>query len=184
MRPPTRKCRSTALTVPLAVLVILALASCTGAQPPGIATARTAGTAPSTRPLDRAQQAQQYVDCMRGQGVVMLDALTAEGIPQIDKTLSIAATVGPAMDHCKQFLPAADAAPRPSAQDLAQKQRFAACLREHGLPDYPDPDPDTGEPKMSDQLAAKLKGDPHLTSATQACQSLGPAPASSGVVGG
>lgn len=37
--------------------------------------------------------------------------------------------------------------PRPSpptAAQLAQLTRFAQCIRQHGVPDFPDPDPQNG----------------------------------------
>jgi len=171
------------LTVSVVAATVLLCAGTACAGPPAAHVA-TAGQGPaSSSPVDAVRLAQRYVDCMRSQGVAMLDRLTAEGKPQIDKSKVDLDRLGPAMERCRRFLPHGDETQRPAAEDVAKMRRYAACLRAHGLPDYPDPDPDTGQPAMSDSLANRLKSDPHLATAMRACADLTPA-SGSGVVGG
>lgn len=170
---------------PAAVLAAVTfLTGCAHQDAPGVATASRPGATASSSSPDRARQAQQYIDCMRGHGVVMVDELTSEGIPQVDKGRTPLDRVGGAMAACKGFLSSAQGSPRPAAQDIEKRRQYSMCIRSHGVSDYPDPDPDTGDPKMSDDLARRLKADPHLTSAMQACQNTAPITPGKGVVGG
>jgi hypothetical protein len=67
--------------------------------------------------------------------------------------------------------PAATASPAgPTAAQLAALTRYAQCLRGHGVPDFPDPDPRTGSyPTTSDPTR-----EPDWSAATHACQQLAP----------
>lgn len=151
---------------------------------PGVATAPGHGSTASSSSSDRLRPAQRYIDCMRGHGVVMVDELTSEGTPQIDKGRTPLDRVGDALAACKRLLPGGQQSPRPAAQDIEVRRQYSMCIRSHGVSDYPDPDPDTGEPKMSDDLARRLKADPHLNSAMLACQNIAPVRPGEGVVGG
>ena len=55
---------------------------------------------------------------------------------------------------------------------------FSACMREKGIKDYPDPDPETGE--VRDGAEADHKGDANFVAAAQAC-GTGSGPAGSAV---
>jgi hypothetical protein len=124
---------------PLAALALTALlaTACSGAHP--------AGSSPGP---GNVQQLDAFAACMRGHGVSNFylsnsrpsNSSTALSImghyvtgvnPQ---TVQFAA----AMKACKHLLPGGG----PSA--MTQKQidsmvKFAACMRSHGFPDYPDP---------------------------------------------
>ncbi|MDQ1711902.1 MAG: hypothetical protein QOE45_1352 [Frankiaceae bacterium] len=168
-------------TLVATALVAAALTACATGKSPGVATARSGSPTPSA---DSAATAQRYIECMRGEGVPMLDELTPdEGLPQIDKEKAPFERVGSAMEHCRALLPAGKPAPRPAAADVEKLRQYASCLRAHGLPDYPDPDPDTGVPMMSDELRVRLKNDPNLPAAMKTCYETGPHP-TGGVVGG
>ena len=170
--------------VAVAVALSCAVTGCQGSSGAHVASARNDGGAASpTASVDPVRQAQQYIACMRRQGVPMLDRLTDEGRPQVDKTKVDPDRLGPAMERCRALLPPAEATKRPAPQDVERMRAYASCLRAHGLSEYPDPDPDTGEPAMSDALAARIKNDPHLATAMQACASLTPS-SGAGVVGG
>jgi len=162
----------------------LGLTACSQGADPEVATARAIKATLAAVGTDRARQAQQYIDCMRSRGVVMLDELTSEGMPQVDKARSPFQKVAAGMDACKESIPSAADAPRPAAADVERMRRYAACLRSQGLSDYPDPDPQTGEPALSEELALRLKQDPRLPVAERACASMLPVPSRTGTVGG
>jgi hypothetical protein len=52
------------------------------------------------------------------------------------------------------------------------------------VPQYPDPDPQTGESVLSDTLARQLKTDPAFASALKACRDVLPSSTASAVEGG
>jgi hypothetical protein len=67
-------------------------------------------------------------------------------------------------------LPAsANANPPPSATDLRHLRQYAACLRQHGIPNWPDPRPDGSFPLSGTPLAAEGKS-PRFLAADRPCQ--------------
>ncbi|MFJ8080759.1 hypothetical protein ACIQ6Y_08985 [Streptomyces sp. NPDC096205] len=169
----TRRTRRTGLlaAVPLLVLA-LGLTGCGGSDDtPSVATAQTSPGAGGSR-ADDEEQAQKYARCLRDQGVVMKE--TAEGAPEIDKEKTSVEKIMSATEKCRALQPAASAPPRLPAEDIEKRGRYAACLREHGLPDYPDPDPRTGETELDEDLARRIKTDPEARKALEACRNLLP----------
>ncbi|HWH12852.1 MAG TPA: hypothetical protein VG165_17155 [Solirubrobacteraceae bacterium] len=80
--------------------------------------------------------------------------------------------------------PSGSASPDPQAA-LAELTRFAACVRAHGVPEFPDPKLSTGGGSV--KITMEARPGPHGTddsasfqSAQQACRSLLPAGPSSG----
>jgi hypothetical protein len=69
---------------------------------------------------------------------------------------------------CRPILQTVRSAPNPSpptAAQLAQRTRLAQCMRQHGFPDFPDPDSQTGEFNVS----GDLKNRPGAAAAAQTC---------------
>jgi hypothetical protein len=56
-----------------------------------------------------------------------------------------------------------------TAADLQKLRQFAQCLRQNGMPDWPDPKPDGSFPIVGTPLAAEGKS-PRMVAAMQACQ--------------
>ncbi|WP_326578784.1 hypothetical protein OIE69_35695 [Actinacidiphila glaucinigra] len=56
-----------------------------------------------------------------------------------------------------------------SPEDMKRHRDFSACVREHGLPDYPDPDPRTA--LIPDMTPFTKK---HFNAAWEACHALAP----------
>jgi hypothetical protein len=56
-----------------------------------------------------------------------------------------------------------------SAADLEHIRQFAGCLRQHGLPTWPDPKPDGSSPVVGTPLAGQLDS-PQFQAADRACQ--------------
>jgi hypothetical protein len=165
---------------------VLFLAGCGAADdaPPVASVGGPAGTGTASPAADRDRLVQQYGDCMRRNGVILLEVRTEEGLPQIDKRRTPAERVGIALERCRAYLPTADAPPALSPADLEARRRHSECVRAKGVPDYPDPDPRTGEPAMSDELSRRVKDDPELQPALEACRANLPSPTSTGKVGG
>jgi len=165
-------------------LVVAFVAGCGAHGGGGVATAvggnRAAATAtpdPSAPAADPAQRQRQFAQCMRDHGVDVPDPEAGKG-PQagaeVDKQAAQAALVA-----CRPFMPDGGDLSPPSATELDALRAFAVCLRAHGVPDFPDPDPATGQPAFANlDQARAMKRDPHLQDAVRACQDLAPTPSS------
>ncbi|MFE9769964.1 hypothetical protein ACFYPC_36490 [Streptomyces sp. NPDC005808] len=180
--------RSTRLTmlaaVPLTALIFGITGCGGGGDDPGVATAQSAGGGVSESGGDVAQQAQKYANCLKDAGVTMTQG--ADGTLEVDKAKTPQATILQASEKCRTLQPDAVATdvPQISAEDLEKRRQYAACIREHGVKDYPDPDPRTGESVLDDELARQLKTDDTFQAALTECRNVLPSPSSSGVRGG
>jgi hypothetical protein len=172
-----------------AVLAVgLALAGCKGSSGPGVATAGSpaahgsAGSGPSPA-ADEGDRALQFQQCMREHGVEVHTSEDKGGV-------SIAASPGSledkqkmtaATEACRMYLPGGGDKPELSPEDIDRLRRFAQCMRDHGVPEWPDPDPQTGELHFDGEV--NVKRNPKLPDALKACENLQPG-ASKGVQGG
>lgn len=184
----------TAAALIVVAAVALLVAACGGSPgPSGVATldsprasgaASSASAAPSASD-DYAQLLLAYTQCMRDHGVADLpdpevDSNGNVRLPNLQGTGidPTSATFRAADAACQSFMPT----PPPEARqpmspaDQAKWLQFAACVRSHGVPNYPDPNFSNGGPKpFFDLQAAGVDGSsPTLNSATEACRSLLP----------
>jgi hypothetical protein len=115
----------------------------------------SAGGGPVTSasaPADQAAQGREFAKCMRSAGIEMPDP-------------------GPdGMEKCREFLPEGGEPPKASAEDLAKARDYAKCIREHGLPDFPDPDPETGRFSFQGKESDGMK---NLAKVSENCQQFG-----------
>lgn len=189
----TDRCRdatgSRAATGYRQVPVLLALAvagtvtACAGSPTePEVARAAGSGTGPGTASVASDPQAQQrrWAACMTTAGVPMVR--TSEGNYQVDKAKVGLAKIQSATQQCLPLQPAASPSRRPAAADLEQARRLSACLRGHGVPDYPDPDPATGQAPLTDAQARQLKSSASFRTAMEACRNSAGTP--TGQLGG
>jgi len=143
------------------------------------------GGSSSSSEMDRERQLGEYRDCLTENGVTLLEEPTGEGLPQVDKARTPVDTVSSATEACRAQLPSGGEVEQPDPDEIEARQRYAECIRENGVPAYPDPDPRTGDPGISEELDRQLKDDPTLAEATRVCQAeLGGGPADTGVFGG
>jgi hypothetical protein len=71
---------------------------------------------------------------------------------------------------CARLQPAVT--PAQQQQLLSLTLRFVACMRAHGVPNFPDPSTVNGEDSLS--LTPSVVNSPHYQSAEQACRSIAP----------
>src|SRR5580692_1322173 len=134
----------------------LALAACSGASPApkvaslGAATTTTAPVAsggPSSSSSDLAKM-ESYSSCMRSHGVPDFPDPTSgpNGGPGFQirsgpgSDLDTNSAKFPAADKaCKPLLPNGSVAPPMSAAQQHKFLAWAACIRAHGVPNFPDP---------------------------------------------
>jgi hypothetical protein len=152
-----------------------------------VATAGGAATASAspTATLSDSERRLKFAACMRDHGVDLPDP-TDDGngggvairVPDGTDPKSVDA----AMQQCKAYLPNGGKPPTLDAAQLEQVRKFAACMRDHGVTNFPDPDADgrltiTGGPGSG--LDPK---DPTFAAAMTACQKYQPRPAGGGAI--
>jgi hypothetical protein len=162
-----------------AVLLAVALTACAGAAgEDGIATANGGTGTPSASPrsaaaLTDAQKARKFAECMRDHGIDVTASQNGEGGSSIRINGGNKAKVDAAMKACQQYAPGSGGSRRPPDPNaLARARRFAQCMRDHGVTDFPDPDPNGGI-KVEGHPGSDLAPDnPTFQRAQKACESL------------
>ncbi len=156
----------------LAALCIGAVAACTGSTDVDIPTAHDsqealpdATTSPAQDPADAALT---YSQCMREHGLSEFPDADAEGrirlkLGTIDPESAI---FREASDACRELAPAGWGDTEESPGDAEVMLAFARCMREHGLPDYADPDPNAGLRITLDP------NDPKAQAALESCKEI------------
>jgi hypothetical protein len=127
------------------IAVGLLAAACGGPAGPGVA---NAGPASSASPSGSGHgSALAYSRCMRAHGITKFPDPDSHG------DLGLNAGPGTGIDPnspqykaadraCKHLMPAPNAGQ--AAQDRPALLRYARCMRAHGIPDFPDPEPGGG----------------------------------------
>src|SRR5215472_9777367 len=172
--PSARLRRMVIRTSLAAAAVLLAAAACgSSLSAPRVAgsTSRAAAVS-SPAPVTGAQRTHAWLAfaaCMRAHGANLPDpSFDRNGNPQWSvnpKTLPQAAVMACQADL--QAVSGGSSDQAPTAAELAQLTRFAQCVRQHGLPNFPDPNPQTGSFDGVDKTS------PALRTAAQACQQYG-----------
>jgi hypothetical protein len=152
------------------VAVVLVAAACSSpAQQKGVATAG-GGTTPSpAASLSFLDQGLRYARCMRENGLPDYPDPEVTGdnvrIRGIDKKTVDTAVLGRAQQACRAYQPVLTGAD--GAQKMAAARYEAQCMREHGVADFPDPDPD-GHAELPDAV----RQDPEFDAAKATCRDL------------
>jgi hypothetical protein len=162
--PPRQQRRSAVVAATAAVIAAAALAMLTacgggsGSDSPGVAdvgaSARSGSPSPSRSASD---DAVAYSRCMRSHGVPTFpDPGSDAAVPKADaRRLGVSSTqLQAAQQACQSRLPATDGSfdeqerqcygggscpPALVQQMLTVGRKYAACMRSHGVPDWPDP---------------------------------------------
>ena len=166
---------------PLAALATIALisAGCSGAP-------ADTGTANNT--AANHERAMKFAQCMRDNGVSAFPDPDASGALTIDAVANgtsvdpKSATFQQALSACRDLEPAGFMGQKRSSQQQQAALKFAQCIRDNGVKDFPDPAPDG--PLIDTNLipsAATPAGMTNLQAAMRKCRSLA---AAAGVTGG
>ena len=163
----------------LAALCIGALAACTQATDTGIPTARDGQAAPSGEAnsaqvesapttTDPQDAALTYSRCMRENGLPAFPDADAEGririrLGSIDPDSAEFRAAG---DACRHLAPEGWGDDKVAPGDAEVMLEFARCMRENGIPDYPDPDPNAGVRITLDP------NDPQAQAALESCEAI------------
>jgi hypothetical protein len=98
--------------------------------------------------LANAQTGVKFAECMRRNGVSQFPDPGASGKLTIDAVANgssldtSAPAFSQAISACKALEPAGFMGSKRSSQQQQAGRRFAQCIRENGVPDFPDPTPD------------------------------------------
>ena len=174
----------------LGLLLVLGVAGC-GKANSGDKVATAGGqrsTTSSAKPngLAPAEAALKFAQCMREHGINMPDPKAGSSgefsinLPDgTDPTKADAAT-----QQCKQYMPNGGEPQKMDPQRLEQMQKFAKCMRDNGVPNFQDPDPNGGmkveQHSAGDGSSNSTAGgidpnDPKFKAAEQACAKYQPA---------
>jgi hypothetical protein len=125
--------------VALALIVVAALITACGSSAP----AGTSGNNTATN----ARAGLKFAECVRANGVGDFPDPSASGKFTIDEVANGSslntntAAFTQAISACKDLEPAGFMGTKRSAEQQAAGLKFAQCMRENGVPDFPDPTP-------------------------------------------
>jgi hypothetical protein len=159
----------------------------------------SAGGTPSASPVaDSMAKELQFVECMRREGITdMPDPVPGDtsGRSAVRYALDVMGkgsddTFQAALDTCITLLPPPPPAEPPTSEELDGYAQFAQCMRDNGVPEFPDSGPDgkpqyifvvpgghrTGEPPVErvtkvDGIVVLNLDDPLIKAAFDGCQS-------------
>nr|QLJ96751.1 hypothetical protein HZU44_17760 [Micromonospora carbonacea] len=169
--------RPTILALP--VLLALALAGCAGRDDGGRGVATAGGAAPTPSASASgtgggdAEQRLEFARCMRENGVNMADPDAGDRPmfrfdDNVDKS-----KVEAAMEKCRHLLPNGGQPQKLDAAQLDQMRTMARCMRENGVPDFPDPAPD-GRIQIQRDAMRTDPDDPTFRTAMEKCRQHAP----------
>jgi hypothetical protein len=146
--------------------LLLITAACTSApDTPDVATVDGTATPRATTTASRLEQLIRYSQCMREHGVPMTDPQADGGgvregrvEPGFDKSKTDAAIAS-----CQQFRPPRETGPQADLKTELSRL-MARCMRENGVENFPDPNPD-GATRIPDEVGA----DPQYPDAKRLC---------------
>jgi hypothetical protein len=124
----------------LAAIAMVALISACGSNAP-------AATSGGSNTAANVQQAVKFAQCMRDNGVSQFPdpdasgALTIENVVNGSSVDPNSATFQRALSACRDLEPAGFMGQKRSAQQQAAALKFAQCIRDNGVKDFPDPGP-------------------------------------------
>jgi hypothetical protein len=163
------------LPVLMAALAVAALvaAGC-GSSSGGGATSATGGGATSSAATSAHAKAVRFSECMRTHGVADFPDPTADN--DYDYGVSVSEVVWTrAVTACRAWQPPGTLSSRRSRTQQSGALKFAACIRAHGVRDFPDPV--NGEPVVdTNRIPSSNRpgGMTILNAAMAKCAALGP----------
>ena len=168
---------------PLATLAMVALlsAGCSNAAAQNGTNSSAANNTAATH-----QQAVKFAECMRANGVRSFpdpDAsgtLTIDGIANGSSLDTNTAAFKQAISACRDLEPAGFTGHKRSAQEQEAALKFAQCIRDNGVKDFPDPTEDSPLVDTRRIPSAAGNGISRINAAMQKCRDLA---ANAGAVG-
>ncbi|GAA1559427.1 hypothetical protein GCM10009804_15330 [Kribbella hippodromi] len=168
--------------------LMLSLGACKAQDEDNSVATAGGGSSATTSASGSSSQADQYkfAQCMRENGMPDWPDPQADGSG--GKRAEAPASADPqkvdaAREKCKQYLPNGGDKPKIDSGMVEQMRKLAQCMRENGVPKFPDPDANGGAVKMDpdsgiDPQSAEFKA------AQQKCRQYQPTQPSAGTIGG
>ncbi|HYN97343.1 MAG TPA: hypothetical protein VES42_26180 [Pilimelia sp.] len=169
--------------------LVFALAGCGGGdQEPSVASAGgpPAAVASGDAVSEYVEGVRTYVACLRAEGVEVTDpdakgryefSGDARGLKRDPKFRAAQTTCADRLPPMPEGL---EEKPALTPEEVQAKGRYAKCMRENGVADFPDPGPDGHWPESSDGKPAWDQDGPAVKRAEAACGSIIGSPASPG----
>jgi hypothetical protein len=160
-------------------LLLLATAACGGSDDTGGGVATADGGPRATGSANAAQKGDPltFARCMRDNGVPdFKDPGDTEGGALIPPGTDREA-VKVAMEKCKQYSPNGGEPPQRDEESLDRERKFAQCMRDNGVPDFPDPD---GAAGGGSQLQGVDTNSAAFKTARETCEKAVPRPTQTG----
>lgn len=111
-----------------------------------------------------------YAKCMRENGVAGFPDPNAQGLLNIDGSVDMKSSQAQAADKkCKELLPAVNATPPAGVQEASLA--YSKCMRENGVPKFPDPNAEGGLDTNGETLGVDPQG-PVFKAADKTCQPI------------
>jgi hypothetical protein len=161
---------------PLAAVVLIALIGA-GCGSNAVSESGTATSTPSAaKKLTAREKAVKFSECIRAHGVSDFPDPNAKN--DYEYGVSVSETVWTrAVNACKDLQPPGTLSAKRNPKEQSASLRFAQCIRENGVKDFPDPV--NGEPIVdTNRIPSSNKpgGMTILNAAMQKCRHFGPEP--------
>jgi hypothetical protein len=160
----------------LGLLLTLAATGC-GKTPAGDRIASAGGT-PAASASEAAAGDEgtplKFAQCMREQGLSWFPDPEPDGGLRIKVPAGTdPATMDAAQEACRKWSPEGGERAPADPEMLAQARRMAQCMRDNGVPDFPDPQPDGGI-RLERGRSGAGPGDPAFDKADRLCSKFRP----------
>ncbi len=137
--------RPVSLVLALPVTVALTLSGCAADDSDdtgGVATAGSAGPKPSSSAsaLSDDERRLKFAACLRDQGLDVPDPEPGQNGPRFNFGSDVDPTkVQAALQQCREYAPNGGQPPKLDAEQVEQVRKLARCMRDNGVPNFPDP---------------------------------------------
>jgi hypothetical protein len=139
----------------------------------GVATAQSGGATPtasqSAAPANDPDAPLKFSQCMRKEGITWFPDPDNSGKMSIHVPASQdKAKFDAAMEACKQWSPDGGQRPPVDPADIERGRQMAKCMRENGVPNFPDPKADGSLALDAEKLGTR-PGEPTFDKAEKLC---------------
>jgi hypothetical protein len=142
---------------------------------------KNAGASSTAKKASDQEKMRKFAQCMRDNGVDMKD-------PSGDGRVEIHASAGPgkggpgktdgkiqaAQKKCAHLMPNGGKPPKPKPEELAKMRAMSKCMRDNGISEFPDPDPDGGIKIQAGKGTGIDPGSQRFKNAQKACSKYSP----------
>ncbi|HEY3715493.1 MAG TPA: hypothetical protein VGL39_13285 [Jatrophihabitantaceae bacterium] len=155
---------------------VLAAGCSSGSGGPGVASVSSATPSGTSSPTGSVKdRALAYSQCMRSHGITDFPDPNSDGQIQLEAHPGSdldpnSARFKAALQACKSLEPTAP--PQEQAKQHAAALKYSQCMRDHGIKDFPDPNPQGGIQISAAPGSDLMPDSPLFKAADKACASL------------